>query len=104
MSSSEIIFQSNFSVSDLNKLASEIGKECEKLISNHGVESSSEIVGKCIEALEMLEAFSMEREKLNAEVKELQEKIFDLESRKTLKDENQKAFEKVKKIRVNAPI
>ncbi|KAG5666651.1 hypothetical protein PVAND_014667 [Polypedilum vanderplanki] len=82
------------SLSDINELACEIGKECEKLIANFGHENTNEIVTKCITALEMLENMSNEREKSINEIQDLQEKILQLEKVKTEKTENQKAFEK----------
>lgn len=85
------------SKTELNELASSIGRECERLIEFVGGEKVNEMVGKCIQALEMVEVLINERDKLREEVGELQEKIAALENRKIMRDENQKAFEKVKK-------
>jgi hypothetical protein len=84
------------SLADINELASEIGKECEKLIANFGSENTNEIVTKCITALEMLETFSNDREKMTNEVQDLHEKVSMLERGKFEKAENQRAFEKVR--------
>lgn len=97
MSQSELIFTSSHTISDVNELASDIGRECERLISIYGSENTNEIVAKCIEVLEMLETLMSEREKLNDEIRMLKEKIQGMECRKSVKEENQKAFEKVKK-------
>lgn len=88
---------SSHTISDVNELASDIGRECERLISIYGSENTREIVAKCIEVLEMMETLMSERVKLDEEIKTLQEKIQQLECRKNVKEENQKAFEKVKK-------
>lgn len=86
----------NLSLNDINDLASEIGKECEKLIAAFGPENTNEIVTKCITALEMLEVLSNEREKASFEIQDLQDKVRQLEKGKLEKSETQKAFEKVK--------
>ena len=86
----------NLSINDINELASEIGKECERLIAEHGIDDINEIVSKCITALQMLEKMSKENETANQEIYELHEKICALEKGKLEKVESQKAFEKVK--------
>lgn len=85
----------NLSLNDINELASDIGKECERLIATYGIDNANEIVSKCITALQMLEKLSNEREKAIQEVSEMQEKISALEKGKLHKVESQKAYEKV---------
>ncbi|XP_070505186.1 RILP-like protein homolog isoform X2 [Chironomus tepperi] len=84
----------NLSINDINELASEIGKECERLIATYGIDDINEIVSKCIIALQMLEKMSKENETANQEIYELHEKICALEKGKLEKVESQKAYEK----------
>ncbi|XP_070493024.1 RILP-like protein homolog isoform X1 [Chironomus tepperi] len=84
----------NLSINDINELASEIGKECERLIATYGIDDINEIVSKCIIALQMLEKMSKENETANQEIYELHEKICALEKGTLEKVESQKAYEK----------
>ncbi|KAG5667196.1 hypothetical protein PVAND_015187 [Polypedilum vanderplanki] len=82
------------SVVDVYDLASDIGKECEKIIDTYGTESVQSLIPKCITALEMLEAFASEREMVANELQELNAKIMKLETEKVERTESRKRFEK----------
>lgn len=83
------------SVVDVYDLASDIGKECEKIIDSYGAESVSTLIPKCIQALEMLEALATNNERETSVVQELNDRISQLESEKLEKAETRKRFEKV---------
>ncbi|XP_076762097.1 rab interacting lysosomal protein like isoform X4 [Xylocopa sonorina] len=85
---------SDISVVDVYDIASEIGKECEKLIDSYGVESVTNLMPKVIHALELLENLATKNERENTTVQELQSKISQLESDKIGKAEDRQRFEK----------
>lgn len=85
---------SDVSVVDVYDIASEIGKECEKLIDLFGVESVTNLMPKVINALELLENFATKNERENSMVQELSAKISQLESDKIGKAEDRQRFEK----------
>ncbi|XP_020293122.1 RILP-like protein homolog isoform X2 [Pseudomyrmex gracilis] len=82
------------SVVDVYDIASEIGKECEKLIDLFGVESVTNLMPKVINALELLETLATKNEGENTMVQELSAKISQLESDKIGKAEDRQRFEK----------
>lgn len=86
---------SDISVVDVYDIASEIGKECEKLIDSYGVDSVTNLMPKVIHALELLENLATKNERENTTVQELQAKISQLESDKIEKAEDRQRFEKV---------
>lgn len=86
---------SDVSVVDVYDIASEIGKECEKLIDLFGVESVTNLMPKVINALELLENLATKNERENTMVQELSTKISQLESDKIGKAEDRQRFEKV---------
>ncbi|KAG7204679.1 hypothetical protein KM043_005094 [Ampulex compressa] len=85
---------SDVSVVDVYDIASEIGKECEKLIDHYGVESVTNLMPKVINALELLENLASKNERENTTVQELRAKISQLESDKIEKAEDRQRFEK----------
>ncbi|OXU28085.1 hypothetical protein TSAR_013884 [Trichomalopsis sarcophagae] len=82
------------SVVDVYDIASEIGKECEKLIDTYGADSITNLMPKVINALELLESFATKNERENTTVQELRTKISQLESDKIGKAEDRQRFEK----------
>jgi len=86
---------SDVSVVDVYDIASEIGKECEKLIDLFGVESVTNLMPKVINALELLENLATKNERENTMVQELSTKVSQLESDKIGKAEDRQRFEKV---------
>lgn len=86
---------SEVSVVDVYDIASEIGKECEKLIDSYGADSITNLMPKVINALELLESFATKNERENTMVQELRTKISQLESDKIGKAEDRQRFEKV---------
>ncbi|XP_014484312.1 PREDICTED: RILP-like protein homolog isoform X1 [Dinoponera quadriceps] len=85
---------SDVSVVDVYDIASEIGKECEKLIDLFGVESVTNLMPKVINSLELLENLATKNERENTMVQELNAKISQLESDKIGKAEDRHRFEK----------
>lgn len=86
---------SDVSVVDVYDIASEIGKECEKLIDLFGAQSVTNLMPKVINALELLENLAIKNERENTTVQELSAKISQLESDKIGKAEDRQRFEKV---------
>lgn len=91
----ELSETSEVSVVDVYDIASEIGKECEKLIDAHGADSISSLMPKVINALELLETLATKNERENTSVQELSARIAQLESDKIGKAEDRQRFEKV---------
>ncbi|XP_072760879.1 RILP-like protein homolog isoform X2 [Anoplolepis gracilipes] len=85
---------SDVSVVDVYDIASEIGKECEKLIDVFGAQSVTNLMPKVINALELLENLAIKNERENTTVQELSAKISQLESDKIGKAEDRQRFEK----------
>ncbi|KAL6428101.1 hypothetical protein ACFW04_008464 [Cataglyphis niger] len=85
---------SDVSVVDVYDIASEIGKECEKLIDLFGAQSVTNLMPKVINALELLENLAIKNERENTTVQELSAKISQLESDKIGKAEDRQRFEK----------
>jgi uncharacterized protein (UPF0305 family) len=86
---------SEVSVVDVYDIASEIGKECEKLIDLYGSDSITNFMPKVINALELLENLVTKNERENTIVQELRAKISQLELDKIGKAEDRQRFEKV---------
>lgn len=87
---------SDISVVDVYDIASEIGKECEKLIDIFGAEAVTGLMPKVINALELLENLATKNEREITTVQELTTKISQLENDKIGKAEDRQRFEKVK--------
>lgn len=96
MSESLLNTVDEISVVDVYDLASEIGKECEKIIEKYGTESVSTLIPKVINSLELLEALATRNESENLEMQELHDRIAQLENEKIEKAEYRKRFDKVK--------
>lgn len=73
---------SDISVVDVYDLASDIGKECEKIIDCYGAEAVTALMPKVVNALEMLEAFASRNENENTTMQVLSDRVASLESEK----------------------
>lgn len=82
-------------VVDVYELASQIGKECEKIIEKFGADSVTNLMPVVINTLELLEAVTAKSERDNTTIQELNEKIQKLEGDKIEKAEYRKRFEQV---------
>lgn len=82
-------------VVDVYDIASDIGKECEKIIDQYGADTVTSLMPKVINALELLENLATRNERENTLLCELQAKISQLENDKLEKAEYRKKFEKV---------
>lgn len=83
------------SVVDVYDLASDIGKECEKIIDLFGADSVTSLMPKVITVLELLEAMATRNEGENTRVQELHDRIAHLESERQEKAVFRERFEKV---------
>lgn len=88
-------FGGEVSVVDVYDIASEIGKECEKIIDQFGAEAVTSLMPKVINALELLETLATKNERENTQMQELRAKIQQLETDKQEKAEYRQRFEKV---------
>nr|CAD7448993.1 unnamed protein product [Timema bartmani] len=88
-------FESEVSVVDVYDIASEIGKEFEKIIDNYGTDSVTSLMPKVINALEHLEVLATKNERENTTVHELKSRIAQLENDKIEKAEDRQRFEKL---------
>lgn len=82
-------------VVDVYDIASDIGKECEKIIDQYGADTVTSLMPKVINALELLENLATRNERENTLLCELQSKISQLENDKLEKAEYRQKFEKV---------
>lgn len=73
---------SDISVVDVYDLASEIGKECEKIIDCYGAEAVTALMPKVVNALEMLETLANQNENENTTMQMLSDRVASLESEK----------------------
>lgn len=89
-------YEQEVSVVDVYDIASEIGKEFEKIIDAHGTEAVTSLMPKVINALEHLEGLATKNERENTTVQELKARIAQLENDKVEKAEDRQRFEKVK--------
>ncbi|XP_055535846.1 RILP-like protein homolog isoform X2 [Wyeomyia smithii] len=83
------------SVVDIYDLASEIGKEFEKIIDKNGPNSVIDLIPKVINVLELLEAVLIKRDNEDSAVQELRDKIAQLETDKLEKAELKKQNDKL---------
>ncbi|KAH8397930.1 hypothetical protein KR222_006670 [Zaprionus bogoriensis] len=81
-------------VVDVYDLASDIGKEYERIMDRYGTDAVSGLMPKIINTLELLEALATKNERENTTIRELREKIAQLESEKLEKAEFRRRFEK----------
>ncbi|XP_074026771.1 rab interacting lysosomal protein like isoform X2 [Leptinotarsa decemlineata] len=81
-------------VVDVYDIASDIGKECEKIIDIFGADAVTSLMPKVINALELLENLATKNERENSLLHELQAKISQLENDKLEKAEYRKKFER----------
>ncbi|KAL7745256.1 hypothetical protein ACLKA6_008301 [Drosophila palustris] len=81
-------------VVDVYDLASDIGKEYERIMDRYGTDAVSGLMPKIINTLELLEALATKNERENTTIQELREKIAQLESEKLEKAEFRRRFEK----------
>lgn len=81
-------------VVDVYDIASEIGKECEKIIDQYGADAVTSLMPRVINALELLETLATKNELENNEISELKARICQLENDKLEKAEYRKRFEK----------
>lgn len=82
------------SVVDVYDLASDVGKEFEKIIDKNGTNSVADLIPKVINILELLETLAVRREGECALVQELNDKICQLENDKQEKAEFKKKIDK----------
>lgn len=82
-------------VVDVYDIASDIGKECEKIIDHYGADAVTALMPKVINALELLENLATKNERENTQLLELRSKISQLENDKIEKAEYRQKFEKV---------
>ncbi|PSN51361.1 RILP-like protein [Blattella germanica] len=87
-------YEQEVSVVDVYDIASEIGKEFEKIIDAHGTEAVTSLMPKVINALEHLEGLATKNERENTTVQELKTRIAQLENDKVEKAEDRQRFEK----------
>ncbi|VEN51266.1 unnamed protein product [Callosobruchus maculatus] len=87
-------FSGEVTVVDVYDIASDIGKECEKIIDLYGADAVTALMPKVINALELLENLATKNERENTLLNELQSKIAQLENDKLEKAEYRKKFEK----------
>lgn len=83
------------SVVDVYDLASDIGKECEKIIDGYGADTVTALMPKVITVLELLEAMATRNETENTRMQELTDRIAHLESERQEKAVFRERFEKV---------
>lgn len=84
----------DIAVVDVYDLATDIGKEYERIIDRYGTDAVTGIMPKIINTLELLEALATKNERENATIQELREKIAQLESEKSEKAEYRRRFER----------
>lgn len=85
----------DITVVDVYDMASEIGKEFERIIEAHGTDALTNLIPKVIEALERLENLALRNETENTTVQDLLARIRKLEAEKVEKAEDRKKFETV---------
>ncbi|KAJ1524504.1 hypothetical protein ONE63_010996 [Megalurothrips usitatus] len=81
------------SVIDVYDIASEIGKEFEKMIDVYGTDAVISLMPKVINALEQLEGLATRNERENIQIEELKARIAQLEKDKIGKAEDRHRFE-----------
>uniref|UniRef100_A0A8D8SCQ3 RILP-like protein homolog n=2 Tax=Cacopsylla melanoneura TaxID=428564 RepID=A0A8D8SCQ3_9HEMI len=87
-------YSSSLTVIDVFDIASEIGKEFEKIIDQYGPDAVTSIMPKVIVALEHLECLASKNERENTKVLELSDHIAKLEHEKLERVQDRLRFEK----------
>lgn len=87
-------YSSSLTVIDVFDIASEIGKEFEKIIDQHGPDAVTSIMPRVIVALEHLECLASKNERENTKLQELGDHISKLEHEKTERAQDRLRFEK----------
>lgn len=72
----------DITVVDVYDLASDIGKECEKIIECFGAEAVTAIMPKVVQSLELLEQLASRNENENATIQVLSDRVACLENEK----------------------
>lgn len=85
----------DISVVDVYDLASEIGKECEKIIDLYGAEALTALMPKVVNSLEILEAMANRNENENTTIQMLSDRVAYLESEKLEKAMFRERLQKV---------
>lgn len=89
-------YDTEVSVVDVYDIASDIGKEFEKIIDAYGTQAVSTLIPKVVSALESLEGLATKNERENTTVEDLRSRITKLESDKVEKAEDRQRFEKAR--------
>ncbi len=90
-----VVTAEEMSVVDVYDLASDIGKECEKIIDLFGADSLLKLMPKVINVLELLETIATRNETENTRMQELNDRIAHLECEKHEKAAFRQRFDKV---------
>lgn len=85
----------DISVVDVYDLASDIGKECEKIIDCFGAEAVTALMPKVVNALELLEALASRNENENTTIQMLSDRVTYLESERLERAVYRERFQKV---------
>lgn len=93
---SDMVTAEEMSVVDVYDLASDIGKECEKIIDLFGADSLLKLMPKVINVLELLENTATRNESENTRMQELNDRIAHLECEKQEKAVFRQRFDKVR--------
>lgn len=88
-------YEVDVSVVDVYDIASEIGKEFERIIDAHGTDAVTSLMPKVIGALEHLENLALRNERENTTIHDLSTRIAKLEMEKIEKAEDRQRFESV---------
>lgn len=88
-------YEAEVSVIDVYDIASDIGKEFEKIIDCYGSDALTGLMPKVITALEQLEVLATKNERENSNIQDLQAKVLKLESDKLEKAEDRLRYERV---------
>lgn len=91
-----VVTAEEMSVVDVYDLASDIGKECEKIIDSYGADSLLKLMPKVINVLELLETIATRNESENTRLQELNDRIAHLECEKQEKAVFRQRFDKVR--------
>ncbi|XP_037039328.1 RILP-like protein homolog isoform X2 [Bradysia coprophila] len=89
-----VVTADEMSVVDVYDLASDIGKECEKIIDLFGADSLLKLMPKVINVLELLETIATRNESENTRLQELNDRIAHLECEKQEKAVFRQRFDK----------
>lgn len=85
----------DITVVDVYDLASEIGKECEKIIDCYGAEALTTLMPKVVQSLEILEQMASRNENENATIQALSDRVSSLECEKIEKAVFREKLQKV---------